>query len=156
MKDKESKKPFIIIFTMTSVLFFSLFITFLILWLNEKRKKCTLNRVRPDNKIQPFKLDGDNILVSFSKSYMLMMPENFVFEFTVEPYTEGVIASNRIGKRGWMLEIDSNRKLVFHSDSKRVESRDIEMLNEKHTYRVIYYHGVLRLLVIFLPLLICK
>ena len=85
-----------------------------------------------------FELEQDYILVNFASEYTLVHPRSVYIRFVLEAKGIGTIAACRVGQNGWCLQIDHRGKLVFYSDSQKLESHSIEPLHEKTCYTIKY------------------
>lgn len=140
--DVMKLKKWLTIFIVISILAVALFILFLVLFLRERKKNNTTiysSNVKTVKNVQNyFELDQDYILSCFDPEYRFSNSKSFVMQFEIEPNGEGTIASCRINNKGWKFEIDSKRRLVFYSDLEKLESIEIEQMNQKTIYTLIY------------------
>ncbi len=141
------KKKWITIMVTVTILSISLFILFVILFIREKRKNeykgnmsmnCEQLQKRSETPVNYFPVEKDTILVSFNEELIVNNPSSFTFEFDLEPNSEGIIVSNRVAKKGWSFGISPKRRLIFTCNSEKIESIEIEQIDERIVYSLVY------------------
>lgn len=142
------QKKWISILVVITVISTSLFLLFLVLYVRERYRSENVNHGVVGKNMEraaPFELNGDYVLASFDTDFSLSGAKSFLIQIVMEAKSAGVILSSRIKQKGWSFMIDPRGRLVFHSDSQKMESIDVEPMDQKVLYSLLYDGGMLQI-----------